>query len=42
MFFSQFNRHFTRCVECGRKVRSKYAFQIICDDCFDDVLDRLD
>ncbi len=35
-------KRFTRCVECGRKVRSKYPYQIICDEHFADVLDRLD
>lgn len=33
---------YTKCVVCGRRVRSKYPFSIICDDCFEDELDRLD
>lgn len=35
-------KHYTRCVVCGRKVRSKYPFQIICDVHFEEELDRLD
>ena len=33
---------YTRCVVCNRKVHSKYPFQIICDECFKEELDRLD
>lgn len=36
------HKHYTRCVECGGRVRSKYPNQIICDIHFEDLLDRLD
>ena len=36
------HKRYTRCVVCGHKVRSKYPFQIICDRCFEEELDRLD
>ena len=41
-FYNHFSKFYTPCVVCGRKVRSKYPFQIICDECFEEELDRLD
>ena len=41
-FYNHFSKYYTPCVVCARKVRSKYPFQIICDECFEEELDRLD
>lgn len=39
---SNIHKHYIRCVGCNGRVRSQFPCEIICDDCFLDVLDRLD